>query len=117
MTELNNRTPPLPWWAAGLLLGLVQVLAVALVKPMGVSKPFVAVDTKVLNRIAPEYSDNHPLLSDEQNKKFGYGGWFDLGILLGACFAALHLRAWKIRTVSAWWKRNHEAPVLLRLIG
>jgi len=49
MTELNNRTPPLPWWAAGLLLGLVQVLAIALVKPMEVSKPFVVIDTKVLN--------------------------------------------------------------------
>ena len=116
MTEQNSRTPPLPWWAAGLLLGLVQVLAIALVKPMGVSKPFVVIDTKVLNSIAPEYSENHPLLSDEQYKKFGYGGWFNIGIILGACFAALHLRAWKVRIVSSWWQRNHEASVL-RLIG
>jgi hypothetical protein len=124
MTEINShpddslwRTVPLPWWAAGILLGLVQVLAIALVKPMSVSEPFVVVDTKVLNRIAPEYSENHPLLSDEQYKKFGYGGWFNIGIILGACFAALHLRTWKIRTVSGWWQRNHNAPVLLRLIG
>ena len=48
----------MPWWAAGLLLGLVQVLAIALVKPMGVSKQFVVADTKVLNRVAPEYSEN-----------------------------------------------------------
>lgn len=117
MTENDSRTAPLPWWAAGLLLGLVQVLAVALVKPMGVSKPFVAVDTMVLNRVAPEYSENHPLLSDEQNKKFGYGGWFNIGIIIGACFAALHLRAWKVRTISAWWRRNHNSTVLLRLIA
>ena len=117
MTELNSRTPPLPWWIAGLLLGLVQVLAVALVKPMGVSKQFVVVDTKVLNRLAPEYSEKHPILSDEQYKKFGYDGWFDIGIIIGACFAALHLRVWKVRTVSAWWGRNHDAPVLLRLIA
>ena len=124
MTELNNRpedslrkTDPLPWWAAGLLLGLVQVLAIALVMPMGVSKQFVIADVKVLNRIAPEYSENHPILRDEQYKKFGYVGWFNIGIVIGAFFAALHLRAWKVRTVSAWWQRNHDAPVLLRLIG
>jgi hypothetical protein len=117
MTELNSRTPPLPWWAAGILLGLVQVLAIALVKPMGVSKPFVIADAKVLERIAPEYSENHPLLSNEQYKKFGSGWWFNVGIVLGACLAALHLRAWKVRTVSLWWKRNHDAPVLLRLIA
>jgi uncharacterized membrane protein YedE/YeeE len=117
MEESNSRTPPLPWSAAGILLGLVQVLAVALVRPMGVSKQFVVVDTKVLNRVAPEYSENHPLLSDEQNKKFGYGWWFNIGIVLGACLAALHLRAWKLRTVSAWWQRNQDAPVPLRLIA
>ena len=69
-----QRTHPLPWWAAGLLLGLVQVLAIALVKPMGVSKPFIVADTKVLNRVAPEYSENHPLLSDEQYKSSATAG-------------------------------------------
>jgi len=117
MKENDSRTAPLPWWAAGLLLGLVQVLAVALVRPMGVSKPFVVVDTKVLTRVAPEYSQNHPLLSDEQYRKFGYGGWFNIGVMAGACFAALHLRAWKVRTISAWWRRNHDNTVLLRLIA
>ncbi|HUT47271.1 MAG TPA: YeeE/YedE thiosulfate transporter family protein [Sedimentisphaerales bacterium] len=114
---LTGRTHPLPWWAAGILLGLVQVLAIALVKPMGVSKQFVVADARVLERVAPEYSENHPLLSNEQNKKFGYGWWFNIGIVLGAFLAALHLRAWKVRTVSAWWQRNHDAPVLLRLIA
>jgi len=117
MEESNSRTTPLPWWAAGLLLGLVQVLAIALVGPMGVSKPFVDTDVKVLNSVAPEYSEKHPLLSDEQYKDFGYGWWFNIGIVLGACFAALHLRVWKIRTISAWWRRNHDAPALLRLIA
>jgi uncharacterized membrane protein YedE/YeeE len=117
MEESNSRTHPLPWWAAGILLGLVQVLAIALVKPMGVSKQFVVADAKVLNRVAPEYSENHPLLSNEQYKKFGYGWWFNIGIVLGALLAALHLRAWKVRAVSLWWQRNHDAPVLLRLIA
>ena len=117
MEESNSRTPPLPWWAAGILLGLVQVLAIALVKPMSVSKQFVVADAKVLERVAPEYSENHPILSDDQNKKFGYDWWFNIGLVLGACLAALHLRKWKVRTVSAWWKRNHDATALLRLIA
>lgn len=117
MEELNSRTHPLPWWAAGILLGLVQVLAIALVRPMGVSKQFVIADAKVLNRVAPEYSENHPILSDEQYKKFGYGWWFNIGLVLGALLAAVHLRAWKVRTKSFWWQGNLDAPVLLRLIA
>jgi hypothetical protein len=117
MEEPNKQTHPLPWWAAGILLGLVQVLAIALVKPMSVSKQFVVVDAKVLDRVAPEYSEKHPLVTNEEYKKFGYGWWFDIGIVIGACFAAFHLRIWKIRTASVWWQRNHDAPALLRLIA
>lgn len=117
MDESNSRTPPLPWWAAGILLGLVQVLAIALVKPMGVSKQFVVADAEVLNRVAPEYSDKHPLITDEEYREFGYGWWFNIGLIIGALLAALHLRTWKIQTVSVWWRRNHDAPVLLRLIA
>jgi hypothetical protein len=116
MKEANNQTPPLQWWAAGILLGLVQVLAIALVEPLSVSKPFVDADVKVLNRVAPEYSAKHPLLSDKQYKGFGYGWWFNIGIILGACLAAFQLRIWKVRTVSAWWQRNHDHTALLRLL-
>jgi hypothetical protein len=117
MEESNSRTPPLSWWAAGILLGLVQVLAIALVEPMGVTKQFIIADARVLNRIAPEYSENHPIISSEENQKFGYGWWFNIGIVIGACIAAIHLRTWKVRTVSSWWLRNLNAPVLLRLIA
>ena len=117
MEEVKNPTPPLSWWSAGILLGLVQVLAIALVEPMGVSKQFIIADSKVLNHIAPEYSENHPVIRDEEYQKFGYGWWFNIGIVIGACLAAVHLRVWKVRTVSSWWRRNHDAPVLLRLIA
>jgi hypothetical protein len=117
MEEPNNITPALPWWGAGILLGLVQVLAVALVAPMSVSKQFVVADAKVLDHVAPEYSEKHPLITNEGYKNFGYGWWFDIGILIGACFAAIHLRIWKVRAASVWWKRNHDAPALLRLIA
>ena len=117
MKELINRTPPLSWWTAGIMLGLVQVLAIALVEPMGVSKQFVSADAKLLKRLAPEYSDKHPLITNEEYKNFKYGWWFNIGIVLGACFAAIHLRTWKVCTASSWWQRNHDAPALLRLIA
>jgi len=117
MKKLNVQTPPLPWWAAGILLGLVQVLAVSLVGPLDVSNQFVVADAKTLNRVAPEYTENHPLISNEESRKSGYGWWFDIGLVLGALLAALHLRIWKVRATTVWWQQNHDAPMLLRLIA
>ncbi|MHC4432408.1 MAG: YeeE/YedE thiosulfate transporter family protein [Planctomycetota bacterium] len=117
MNELNAQTHPLPWWAAGILLGLVQVLAVSLVGPLDVSDQFVVADARTLEHLAPEYAENHPLISNEEYKKFGYGWWFGIGIALGALLAALHLRTWKVRATAVWWRRNHDAPALLRLIA
>lgn len=116
MNKLTTQTPPLPWWAAGILLGLVQVLAISLVKPLDVSTPIIVVDTKILETIAPEYTQNHPLTNNEEFKKSGYGWWFNIGLIIGAFFAVLHLRRWKIQASSIWWRHNHDAPIMLRLI-
>lgn len=117
MNELKAQRPPLPWWAAGILLGLVQVLAISLAEPLDVSTQFVVADAKVLERAAPEYAKNHPLISNEEYKHSGYGWWFNIGLALGACLAAVHLRTWKVRATTVWWRRNHDAPVVLRLIA
>ncbi len=116
MNELKAQTPLVPWWTAGILLGLVQVLAIALAQPLDTSRQFVVADAKTLQRAAPEYAQNHPLISDKERNKFGTGLWFGIGLILGAFLAALHLRTWKVRVSSAWWQRNHNDPVLLRLI-
>lgn len=116
MKELDVQRPPLPWWAGGILLGLVQVLAIGLVRPLSVSTPFVAADAKVLERIAPEYTQSHPLISNEEYKRFDYGFWFNIGLVLGALLTALHLRKWKLQATSLLWQWNHNAPILLRLI-
>jgi hypothetical protein len=117
MKEPGIQTPPVPWWTAGILLGLVQVLAIALATSMDVSNQFVVADAKTLERVAPEYAQNHPLISDKEHNKFGYGLWVGIGLVLGALLAALHLRMWKVQATSAWWRQNHEGPVLLRLIA
>ena len=116
MNKLTAQTPHLPWWAAGILLGLVQVFAISLVKPLDVSMPIIVADTKILETIAPEYTQNHPLTNNEEFKESGYGWWFNIGLIIGAFFAVLHLRKWKIQASSILWQHNHNAPILLRLI-
>lgn len=53
MSEHVVRRAPLGWLAGGILLGLVQVAAVALKSPLGVSTQFVVADTQVLGAVAP----------------------------------------------------------------
>ena len=127
MNELKTQTPLVPWWTAGLLLGLVQVLAIALAQPLDVSNQFVVADAKTLERVAPEYAENHPLIQalkeqDLQSNTPGLlglasGWWLTIGLVLGAFLAALHLKTWKVRVSSAWWRQNHADPVVLRLIS
>ena len=126
MNELKAQTPLVPWWTAGILLGLVQVLAIALAQPLDVSNQFVVADAKTLEHVAPEYAENHPLIQalkeqDLQRKTpgllgFGSGWWLAIGLVLGAFLAALHLKTWKVSVSSAWWRQNHTDPVILRLI-
>lgn len=127
MNELKSQTPPVPWWTAGILLGLVQVLAIALAQPLDVSNQFVVIDAKTLQHVAPEYAENHPLIQalktqDLQRQTTGFlgfepGWWLAIGLVLGAFLAALHLKTWQVRVSSAWWRQNHNDPVILRLVS
>jgi len=117
MAESTVRKEPLPWWAAGLLLGLVQILAVAFAKPLGVSTQFVVADAKIIGEIAPAYADEHPLISKEKYQKFGYGWYLDIGLIIGAFVAALVIRRWRFRTTTVWWRHNHGSSILTRLIA
>lgn len=116
MEESAVRKSPLPWWMAGILLGLVQVLAVALVKPLGVSTQFVVTDAKIINAFNSEYAKEHPLISAEKYQKFGYGWWLDVGLLAGAFIAAVLIRRWKLQGTTVWWRASHGTSVVKRLI-
>ena len=106
----------LPWWWAGLFLGLVQVLAVGLEGPLGVSTQFVICDAKVLNAAAPEYTAAHPLISSEKYQKLGYGWWLDVGLVIGAVIAAVASRTWKLSKMPVWWQVNKGNNVLGRFV-
>ena len=117
MENIVVKKSPLPWWAAGIMLGLVQVLAVGLVKPLGVSTQFVVADARIINQIAPEYSQNHPLISKEKYQKFGYGWWLDIGLITGAFLAAVSVRRWKLKKTTVWWQVNRGTSVKGRFIA
>lgn len=117
MEEAVVRKSPLSWWMAGILLGLVQVLAVSLVAPLGVSTQFVVADAKLISAVNDGYAKAHPLIGAEKYQKFGYGWWLDVGILSGAFIAAVMIRRWKLQSTTVWWRANHSASVVKRFIA
>jgi len=121
MEELIVKKSPLPWWAAGVFLGLVQVLAIALVKPLGVSTQYVVADAKILKQVAPEYTQNHPLISPEADngkyQKFGYGWRLNIGLIIGAFLAAVFAGRWKLRCSTIWWQTNKGQGICGRFIA
>ena len=117
MTKTNKQTKPLSWWTAGILLGLVQVLAVSLSQSLDVSKNFVTSNIKILESASPEYIESHPLAQNETHTKSDDGWWLVIGIFIGACIAAIYLGKWKIRTTSDLWQQNHKTPIVVRIIA
>ncbi len=100
-----------PWWVAGIMLGLVQILAVWVADPLGVSTQFVILDAKALNQVAPEYTQNHPLISQPKNRALGYGFWLDAGMVVGGLAAAVGYRRWKLQAIPVWWKVNRGGSI------
>jgi len=117
MVEQSVRKAPLVWWAGGIFLGLVQVLAMGLSGPLGVSTQFVIADTHLLDKIDNSYVQQHPLISREKYHKLGYGWWFDIGLLAGALFASLVTLRWWPRCTTVWWRASHGSSVAGRFLA
>ena len=115
MEEPVVRKPPLVWWAGGLLLGLTQVLAIAVKDPLGVSTQFVVVDTAAIQKVAPDYVKDHKLIGTEKYQEFGYGWWLVVGLVAGAFLAAVFTGRWRPRVTTAWWQAGGRG-VLRRLV-
>ena len=105
---------PLPWLVGGLLLGLVQIAAIGLYKPLGVSTQFVVVGSKVLHEVTPEFARKHPLISQEKYREFGYGFWLVFGVCCGAFIASVATRRWRPRGTTVWWRKNYGRSMTKR---
>ena len=97
-----------------MILGLTQVLAVGLKKPLGVSTQFVVVTSNAAQKVAPGYAAEH---KEIQNRlKFGYGWWLDVGLVGGALLAAIVTLRWQFRATTVWWRASHGSAVFKRLL-
>ena len=65
MTPQTASEPVIPWWAGGMGIGLVLIVAVALVQPIGVSTQYVVFDGVLLHRVLPDVATQTPYLQDE----------------------------------------------------
>jgi uncharacterized membrane protein YedE/YeeE len=79
------------WRAAGISLGLLLVLATALVKPLGVSTQFVVTDAAVTHKVAPEFAEKNDYLAKYGEKEdwgVGYGWMLVFGMVVGGAVTA-----------------------------
>ncbi len=101
------RRAPLGWLAGGVLLGAIQIAAVASKKPLGVSTQFVVADTQLLEATNPGYVAEHALISASKYTQPGYGWWLAIGVIVGAALAAVATGRWRLDVIPVWWRANH----------
>ena len=103
-------SPVLSWKVAGLLLGLLVVLATALVKPFGVSTQYVVTDAIVLHSTAPAAAESNEYLNkygEKSDWEIGYGWMLVFGMFVGSGIAALATNRFRKRenpAIPAMWK-------------
>jgi uncharacterized protein len=104
----HHATPVIPWWAGGLGIGLVLIVAVGLVQPIGVSTQYVVLDGVLLHTLLPAVAAQSPYLAETAR------GWslatyeflFVLGIPIGAFASAWVTGRFTRRMVPVEWERR-----------
>lgn len=95
-----NDEPILSWKVAGLLLGLLLIVATALVKPLGVSTQYVVTEAVVLHKVAPAAAESNEYLNTYGEKGdwgIGYGWMLVLGMFVGGSLSAFITRRFRSR--------------------
>lgn len=98
--------PAIPWWAGGLGIGLILIVAVALVQPIGVSTQYVVAVGILLHGILPTVAAHSPYLAEtaEGWSPFTYEFMFVLGIPLGAFLSSVVTWHVSSRVLPPLWK-------------
>ncbi len=102
--------PLLSWKVTGLLVGLILIVATAMVKPLGVSTQYVVTDAGVLHSTAPAVAESNEYLSKYGEKEdwgIGYGWMLVLGMFVGGSLASLLTHRFRNRnnaSVPSMWQ-------------
>lgn len=97
-------TPVLSWKVAGLLLGLLVILATALVKPFGVSTQYVVTEAVVLHKVAPAVAESNQYINkygEKSDWSVGYGWMLVFGMFLGSAVSAVATKRMRRRKTAA----------------
>jgi len=119
-----NDKSIISWKVAGISLGLLLILATALVKPLGVSTQFVVSDAAIAHRVAPEFAENNTYLAkygDKTDWGIGYGWMLVFGMLVGGAVTSALLRSKQPDvdkgSMPPMWKQNFGASVMKRYVA
>jgi uncharacterized membrane protein YedE/YeeE len=119
-----NDKSIISWKAAGISLGLLLILATALVKPLGVSTQFVVSDAVIVHQLAPEFAEENTYLSKYGEKTdwgIGYGWMLVLGMFVGGAVTSSLFRAKQPEvdkgSMPPMWKQNFGASTSKRYLA
>jgi uncharacterized membrane protein YedE/YeeE len=119
-----SDNPIISWKAAGISLGLLLILATALVKPLGVSTQFVVSDAAIVHQLAPEFAEANTYLSKYGEKTdwgIGYGWMLVLGMLVGGAVTSTLFRGRQPEadkgSMPTMWKQNFGASIAKRYLA
>jgi uncharacterized membrane protein YedE/YeeE len=116
--EADQTVPLMPWWAGGLGIGFILLLAVSLVQPIGVSTQYVVLDGVLLHAVFPEVADQSPYL-EQTSKDWSlatYEFLFVAGIPIGAFLAAKTTNRLQVRMVPSLWAQRFGPTPTKRLV-
>ena len=114
--------PVISWKIAGLLLGLLLIVATALVKPLGVSTQYVVTDAIVLHKTAPTVAESNEYLSkygEQQDWGIGYGWMLVLGMFVGGSLSAFVTKRFRDRnnpSIPSMWQSEFGSSSPRRLM-
>jgi uncharacterized membrane protein YedE/YeeE len=109
--------PVISWKVAGVALGLLLILATALVKPLGVSTQYVVTNAAVIHSAAPALAESNEYLNkygSKENWGIGYGWMLVLGMFVGGSISAFITKRFRQRDrqsmPSMWSAEFGDAP-------
>jgi uncharacterized membrane protein YedE/YeeE len=118
MRDAKHIAPIMSWWAGGLGVGLILIVAVALVQPIGVSTEYVVAVGLLLHQLIPSVAAQSPYLAESAEgwTALTYEFMFVLGIPLGAFIAASATGRLRYRMVPVEWEARFGSLPGRRLV-